>query len=449
MASAAEQLATNMSFGAFAKASELKKRIVFTLLALIVYRFGAQIPLPGISPSALMDFFENRQDGIIGMFSTLTGGAFTQMTIFALGIFPYITASIVMQLMTAISPKIAALKKEGNAGRRKMNQYTRYLTVVITVAQAFGIVAFITGFNANLIDGWLFTFTTVVTLLGGTLFLMWLGEQITARGIGNGTSLIIFAGIVAQFPSSLFDIFNRVENGDLSPIMLIVILLGLVAIFGFIVYFERAQRRVIINYPRQSHAQSFQQQQSSHIPLKLNTAGVIPPIFAMSLLSMPQLILTGVAAGNSAPWLQTLLVWLGPGRPLYYVLSATLIIFFTFFYTSIVFNPEETADNLKRNGGFIPGIRPGKETEKYFDYVLTRLAAVGAMYLVFVTALPEAVRGPLGINFALGGTSLLIIVSVTMDTITQVQSHLLAQQYEGLMKRAKISGKGRGKGKRR
>ncbi len=443
MASAAEQLASNMSFGAFSKATELKKRILFTLLALIVYRFGAQIPLPGISPAQLAKVFENNQDGIIGMFSTLTGGAFTQMTIFALGIFPYITSSIVMQLMSAISPKIAALKKEGNAGRRKMNQYTRYLTVVITVAQAFGIVAFITSSNASIIDGWLFTFTTVVTLLGGTLFLMWLGEQITARGIGNGTSLIIFAGIVAQFPLSLYDVFNKVEDGSLSPLILVAILAGLVAIFAFIVYFERAQRRVIINYPRQSHAQSFQQQQSSHIPLKLNTAGVIPPIFAMSLLSMPQLILTGVAAESTSEWAQTLLVWVGPGRPLYYLLSGGLIIFFTFFYTSIVFNPEETADNLKRNGGFIPGIRPGRETEKYFDYVLTRLAAVAALYLVFITAVPEAIRGPLGISFALGGTSLLIVVSVTMDTITQVQSHLLAQQYEGLMKRAKISGKGK------
>ncbi len=440
MASAAEQLASNMSFGAFTKSTELRKRIIFTILALVVYRFGAQLTIPGVNASQLQDIFSD--SSLLGMMNTFTGQALGQMTIFALGVFPYITSSIVMQLMTSISKQMEALKKEGEAGRRKINQYTRYLTVFLTLIQGSGIAFYIQSQGASFISGPMLYFTVLVTLLGGTLFLMWLGEQITQRGIGNGISLIIYVGIITGLPSAIVQLFDKVNENQLSALGLIAILIALIVIFAFIVFIERAQRRVIINYPRQAHAQRFQQQQASHIPLKLNTAGVIPPIFAGSLLSFPQLISQFATTENAPAFLQKLQVWLGTGRPLYYILSAALVIFFTFFYTSIVFNPEETAQNLKRNGGFIPGVRPGKSTEKYFDYVLTRLATFAAAYLTFLTLLPTWAQGKLGIGFALGGTSLLIMVSVTMDTVTQVQSHMLAQQYEGLMKRAKISKRG-------
>ncbi len=441
MASAAEQLASNMSLGAFTKSTELRKRIIFTILALVVYRFGAQLTIPGVNPTEIQKIFSDTT--LLGMMNIFTGQALGNMTIFALGVFPYITSSIVMQLMTSISKQMEALKKEGEAGRRKINQYTRYLTVVLTLVQGSGIAFYIQSSGSSLISGPMLYFTVLVTLLGGTLFLMWLGEQITQRGIGNGISLIIYVGIITGLPSAIVQLFDKVNENQLSALGLILIIIALIAIFAFIVFIERAQRRVIINYPRQAHAQRFQQQQASHIPLKLNTAGVIPPIFAGSLLSFPQLISQFATTENAPAILQKAQVWLGTGRPLYYILSAALVAFFTFFYTSIVFNPEETAQNLKRNGGFIPGIRPGKSTEKYFDYVLTRLAAFASVYLVFLTLLPTWVQGKLGIGLALGGTSLLIMVSVTMDTVTQVQSHMLAQQYEGLMKRAKISKKGR------
>lgn len=445
MASAAEQLASNMSWSAFSKASDLRSRIFFTIMALVIYRFGAQLYIPGIDSVAASEQLA-QSGGLLAMVNTFTGQAFGRMTIFALGVFPYITASIVMQLVTTISPQMEALKKEGEAGRRKINQYTRYLTVALTLAQALGVSVFLESSGLALISGFMFKFTVMVTILGGTLFLMWLGEQITQRGIGNGISLIIYAGIVSGLPGTIGQLFDKTSKGTMSPLMLLAIIAAVVAIFLFIVYVERAQRRVTVNYPRQAHASQFMQQQSSHIPLKVNTAGVIPPIFAGSLLSFPQMLEPLLAGDSSSSSFQQMLskvmVWMGPNRPVYYILTAALVIFFTFFYTSVVFNPEETATNLKRNGGFIPGIRPGKSTEKYFDYVLTRLAAVAAIYLAFLTIIPTIAQQSLGIGFALGGTSLLIIVSVTMDTVTQVQSHMLAQQYEGLMKRSKISKRG-------
>ena len=445
MASAAEQLAANMNFGALAKATELKKRIWFTLGALIVYRLGTYIPLPGIDPFALEQIFQQQQGGILGMFDMFTGGALGRMTIFALNIMPYISASIIMQLMTSVSPTLEALKKEGESGRKKINQYTRIGTVFLAGFQAWGIAVGLEGMQgpggAAVVDpGWFFKLTTVITLVGGTLFLMWLGEQITARGVGNGISLIIFGGIVANLPSAFAQTLELGRTGALSTVLIIAFLVMAIAVVTFIVFMERAQRRIIVQYPKRQVGNKMFGGDSSHLPLKLNSSGVIPPIFASSLLLLP-LTVAGFSGQGGPDWLQTAVAYLGHGQPLYMALYVALIIFFAFFYTSIVFNPADTADNLKKYGGFIPGIRPGKNTADYLDYVLTRLTTVGALYLSLVCLLPEFLIAQYALPFYFGGTSLLIVVSVTMDTVGQIHSHLLAHQYEGLIKKAKLKGR--------
>ncbi len=445
MSSAAEQLAANMNFGAFSKATELKNRIWFTLGALIVYRLGTYIPLPGIDPVVLNDIFSQQSGGILGMFDMFSGGALGRMTIFALNIMPYISASIIMQLMTSISPKLGALKKEGESGRKVINQYTRYGTVVITALQAYGIAVGLEGMTSSagsaVIDpGLFFRFTTVVTLVGGTMFLMWLGEQITARGVGNGISLIIFSGIVANLPSALAGTLELSRTGAISPILIIALLLMTVGVIFFIIFMERAQRRIIVQYPKRQQGNKMSGGEASHLPLKLNTAGVIPPIFASSILLMPITII-GFSAGQGPEWLGTVAALLGRGQPLYLFIYISLIVFFAFFYTAVVFNPEDTADNLKKYGGFVPGIRPGKNTSQYLDRVLTRLTVVGAAYLSAVCLLPEILISRFSVPFYFGGTSLLIVVTVTLDTVAQIQSHLLAHQYEGLIKKSKLKGR--------
>lgn len=445
MASAAEQLASNVNFGAFAKATELKKRIWFTLGALIVYRLGTFVPLPGIDPTILQDLFNQTGGGILGMFDMFAGGALSRMTIFALNIMPYISASIIMQLMSAVSPTLEAMKKEGETGRKRINQYTRYLTVIICIFQAYGISVGLEGMSSGgavaVADpGWFFRFTVVITLTGGTVFLMWLGEQITARGVGNGISLIIFAGIVAELPSALAGTLDLGRTGALSTAIIIgLLVMSVIVIFG-IVFVERAQRRILIQYPKRQRGNKMMGGETSHLPLKVNTAGVIPPIFASSLLLLPITVIQ-FSAGTGPQWMNDVAAILGPGQPLYLIIYISMIVFFAFFYTAVVFNPAETADNLKKYGGFIPGIRPGKNTANYLDWVLTRLTVVGALYLAAVCILPEILRSQYAVPFYFGGTSLLIVVTVTMDTVTQVQSHLLAHQYEGLIKKSKLRGR--------
>ena len=445
MASAAEQFAANLNFGAFSKATELKKRIWFTLGALIVYRLGTYIPLPGIDPQVWQDIFSRQSGGILGMFNMFSGGALERMTIFALNIMPYISAAIIMQLMSAVSPKLEAMKKEGEVGRKKINQYTRYLTVFITILQAYGISMGLegmsTGAGSAVIDpGVFFRFTTVVSLVGGTMFLLWLGEQITARGIGNGISLIIMAGIVANLPTAVAATLELGRTGAISTILIVVLLIMSVVVIASIVFVERAQRRIIVQYPKRQRGNKMTGGESSHLPLKINTSGVIPPIFASAILLMP-LTIAGFAAGSGPEWLGAVTAFLGRGQPGYLIIYSLLIAFFAFFYTAVVFNPIDTADNLKKYGGFIPGIRPGKNTADYLDWVLTRLTVIGAIYLVLVCMLPEILISKYSVPFYFGGTSLLIVVTVTIDTVAQVQSHLLAHQYEGLIKKAKLKGR--------
>jgi preprotein translocase subunit SecY len=443
MASAAEQLAANLNLGAFAKAEALKKRILFTLGALLVYRLGTYIPLPGINPEALAQAFDSQSSGLIGMFNMFAGGAIGRMAIFALGIMPYISASIIMQLMTSIVPALESLKKEGEQGRKVINQYTRYGTVILAVLQAYGIAVGLEGATNVVTDpGMFFRITTVVTLTGGTMFLMWLGEQITSRGIGNGISLIIFSGIVANLPSALVGTLELGREGALSTALILFIAVMAIVVIAVIVFVERAQRRLLIQYPKRQVGNRMFQGDSSHLPLKLNTSGVIPPIFASSLLLLP-VTLANFSAGTGPSWLNTITAMVGHGQPLYMLLYAGLIVFFAFFYTAVVFNPTDTAENLKKHGGFIPGIRPGAKTAEYIDYVLTRITVIGAVYLVAVCLLPEILISYTGVPFYFGGTSLLIVVSVTMDTVSQVQGHLLAHQYEGLVKKAKLRGKTR------
>ena len=441
MASAAEQLAANLNFGAFAKATELKKRIWFTLAALVVYRIGAHIPLPGIDAHAMAALFETNAGGILGMFDMFAGGAVRRMTIFALNIMPYISASIIMQLLTAVSPTLEQLKKEGEAGRKKINQYTRYGTVLLAAVQAYGIAVGLEA-SAGVVSapGLLFRFTTVVTLTGGTIFLMWLGEQITARGVGNGISLIIFSGLVANLPLALVQMLELGRSGERSTFFILFMLVVAVAVITFIVFMERAQRRIIVQYPKRQVGNKLFGGESSHLPLKLNSSGVIPPIFASSLLLLPATA-AGFGVAGAEGWLGTITAYLGHGHPAYMVAYVALIVFFSFFYTAIVVNPNDTADNLKRHGGFIPGIRPGKSTAEYLDYVLTRLTVVGSAYLAAVCLLPEILVSRFAVPFYFGGTSLLIVVSVTMDTVAQIHSHLLAHQYEGLVKKAKLRGR--------
>ena len=447
MVSAAEQLAANLNFGAFAKAEDLKKRIYFTLGALIVYRFGTFIPLPGINPVAFAETFNANASGILGMFNMFAGGAVERMAIFALNIMPYISASIIMQLMSSMSPKLEALKKEGEQGRKQINQYTRYLTVVLAAFQGYGIAIGLEGSRsaagAVVIDpGWFFRLTTVITLVGGTLFLMWLGEQITQRGVGNGISLIIFAGIVAGLPSAMAGLFEMARTGSISTFLLLALLMLMLVVVAAIVTMERAQRRLLIQYPKRQVGNRMSQGDSSHLPLKLNSAGVIPPIFASSLLLLP-ITVAQFSAGQGPEWLNAIVASLGRGQPLYLLVYVALIAFFAFFYTAVVFNPKDTADNLRKYGGFVPGIRPGEKTAQYIDYVLTRITVVGALYLAAVCVLPEFLITYAAVPFYFGGTALLISVSVTMDTVAQVQSHLLAHQYEGLIKKAKLRGASR------
>ena len=445
MASAAEQFAANLNFGAFAKATELKKRIWFTLSVLIIYRLGTYIPLPGIDPGVLKDIFRQNQGGILGMFDMFAGGALGRMTIFALNIMPYISASIIMQLMSAVSPQLEAIKKEGESGRKKINQYTRYGTVLIAALQAYGIASGIEGMTSSqgpavANPGLFFRFTVVVTLVGGTIFLMWLGEQITARGVGNGISLIIFSGIVANLPSALAGTLELGRTGALSTAFIIFLLFMATAVIYFIVFVERAQRRIIIQYPKRQRGNKMTGGESSHLPLKINTAGVIPPIFASSLLLMPMTVIS-FSAGQGPEWMTTVAAYLGRGQPVYLIVYISLVVFFAFFYTAVVFNPEETADNLKKYGGFVPGIRPGKNTSQYLDRVLTRLTVIGAGYLALICLLPELLISRFSVPFYFGGTSLLIVVTVTLDTVAQVQSHLIAHQYEGLIKKSRLRGR--------
>ena len=440
MASAAEQLAANLNFSAFSKATELKKRIWFTLGALLVYRLGTYIPLPGIDPAALAQVFQQQQSGILGVFDMFAGGAVGRMAIFALAIMPYISASIIIQLMTSVSPHLAQLKKEGEQGRKQINQYTRYGTVVLATLQAYGIAIGLEGAGNVVNDpGIFFRATTVITLVGGTVFLMWLGEQITSRGVGNGISLIIFSGIVAELPRALAGTLELGRQGAISTGIIFFLAVMVIAVIMGIVFVERAQRRLLVQYPKRQVGNKLYGGDSSHLPLKLNTAGVIPPIFASSLLLLP-ITIANFTAGQGPDWLNTVTALLGHGQPLYMAFYAAGIIFFAFFYTAIVFNPADTADNLKKYGGFIPGIRPGQRTAEYIDYVLTRLTVLGALYLTIVCLLPEILISQYSVPFYFGGTSLLIVVSVTMDTVSQVQSHLLAHQYEGLIKKSKLRG---------
>ncbi len=443
MASAAEQLAANLNFSALAKAEELKKRIWFTLGALVVYRLGTYIPLPGIDPSVWSQVFRQQAGGILGMFNMFSGGGIDRMAIFALNIMPYISASIILQLLTSVSPKLEALKKEGEAGRKVINQYTRYLTLVLAALQAYGIAIGLQG-AGNVVSqpGLFFLMSTTITLTGGTMFLMWLGEQITARGIGNGISLIIMAGIVAELPSAIVGTLELGRQGALSTGLILAVLVMAVAVIGIIVFVERAQRRLLIQYPKRQVGNKMFEGQSSHLPLKLNTSGVIPPIFASSLLLLPGTV-ANFNAGAGPEWFQWITTQLSHGRPAYLILYVGMILFFTFFYTAIVFNPTETADNLKKHGGFIPGIRPGERTAEYIDYVLSRITVVGAIYLALICLIPEILISYASVPFYFGGTSLLIVVSVTMDTVAQVQGYLLAHQYEGLIRKSKARGRRR------
>ncbi|MEC7702732.1 MAG: preprotein translocase subunit SecY [Pseudomonadota bacterium] len=447
MASAVEQLAKNANWGALAKASELKQRILFVLGALIVYRLGTFIPIPGIDPQIWQEIFSQKGNGVIDMFNVFSGGALERMTIFALNIMPYISASIIMQLAAAMVPSLEKMKKEGEMGRVKINQYTRYLTVLLASVQAYGLAVGLESMQGSagsaVIDpGMFFRVSTVITIVGGTVFLMWLGEQITQRGIGNGISLIIFAGIVAGLPSALAFVLEQGRTGHFSFVLLLGLAIMVVAVIAFIVFMERAQRRVIVQYPKRQQGNMMAGGDQNHIPLKLNTAGVIPPIFASSLLLLPLTVL-GFAGADGNEWTASMARYLQHGEPVYMLLYGLLVAFFCFFYTAIVFNPEENADMLRRYGGFVPGIRQGKNTADYLDFVLTRITSIGALYLVLICLLPEFLMAQYSVPFYLGGTSLLIVVSVTMDTVAQVHSHMIAHQYEGLMKKAKLGGRKR------
>jgi len=447
MASAAEQMASNLSFANFSKATELKSRIWFTLGALVVFRLISFVPLPGIDPLALSSLFEQTRGGVLDFFNMFSGGALERMSLIALGVTPYITASIVVQLLTSLVPSFMALKKEGEAGRKTLNQYTRYGTVFLTIVQGYGIAVGLEGWGAGqgvsaVVDpGWFFRISTVISLLGGTMFLMWLGEQITSRGIGNGISLIIMAGIVAQLPSALGTLFEQGRTGALSAGFVLLVAVVALGTIAFICLMERAQRKILIQYPKRQMGSRMFQGDSSFLPLKINTAGVIPPIFASSLLLMPLTVAQFFSQQGTMPeWMTTVTTALQHGAPLYMFLYAAGIIFFSFFYTAVVFNPDETAENLKKYGGFVPGIRPGTRTSEYLDFVLTRLTVIGAAYLTLICLLPEFLISELKVPFYFGGTSLLIVVNVTMDTVAQIQSHLLAHQYEGLIKKSKLRG---------
>ncbi|MBN9889670.1 preprotein translocase subunit SecY [Salipiger abyssi] len=442
MASAVEQMAANTSWAALGKATDLRNRILFTLGLLIVYRLGTYIPVPGIDGAALRQFMEQAGQGIGGMVSMFTGGALGRMGIFALGIMPYISASIIVQLLTAMVPALEQLKKEGEQGRKKINQYTRYGTVALALFQAYGLAVSLEAGDLAHDPGWYFRAAVVITLVGGTMFLMWLGEQITARGIGNGISLIIFVGIVAEIPAALAQFFASGRSGAISPAVILGAILMVIAVIMFVVFMERALRKITIQYPRRQVGMKMTEAQQSHLPVKVNPAGVIPAIFASSLLLLPTTIATFSQAGSTGPIMSTVLAYFGPGQPLYLLFFASMIVFFAYFYTfNVSFKPDDVADNLKNQNGFIPGIRPGKKTADHLEYVVNRVLVLGSAYLAAVCLLPEILRSQYAIPFYFGGTSVLIVVSVTMDTIQQVQSHLLAHQYEGLIQKSQLRGK--------
>jgi len=452
MASAAEQMAANLSWGTFGKAKDLQSRILFAIGLLIVYRIGTYIPVPGVDTVKLQQFFAGQSEGLGGMLNMFTGGAVGRMAIFSLGIMPYISASIIVQLMTSLVPSLAALKKEGEAGRKKINQYTRYGTVFLATFQAYGLALGLEAEGMAHDPGWFFRLGVIITLVGGTMFLMWLGEQITSRGIGNGISLIIFVGIVAQMPHALALFFTQGRTGVISPVFIVGIMVMVVAVVAFVVFMERALRKIHIQYPKRQVGMKIYGGESSNLPVKVNPAGVIPAIFASSLLLLPATITTfsgtsGAGAGSQI--VNVIAAYMGRGQPLHLLVFGVLIVFFTYFYTAnVAFKSDDVADNLKRQGGFIPGIRPGQKTIEFLDYVVTRILVVGSAYLTAVCLLPEVLIAKLSVPFYFGGTSLLIVVSVTMDTITQIQSHMLAHQYEGLIEKSRLRGKGRGKPRR-
>ena len=448
MVSAAEQMAANTSWAALGKATDLRNRILFTLALLVVYRIGTYLPVPGIDGGALRDFVEQAGQGIAGMVSMFTGGALGRMGIFALGIMPYISASIIVQLLTSMVPALEQLKKEGEQGRKKINQYTRYGTVVLATFQAYGLAASLEAGDLVHEPGWYFRAACVITLVGGTMFLMWLGEQITSRGLGNGISLIIFVGIIAEVPAALAQFFESGRSGAISPAVIVGVLIMVVAVIAFVVFMERALRKITIQYPRRQVGMKMTEAQSSHLPVKVNPAGVIPAIFASSLLLLPTTIST-FSGGQTSPVMSTILAYFGPGQPLYILFFAGMIVFFAYFYTfNVAFKPDDVADNLKNQSGFVPGIRPGKRTAEYLEYVVNRVLVLGSAYLAAVCLLPEILRAQFAIPFYFGGTSVLIVVSVTMDTIQQAQSHLLAHQYEGLIQKSQLRGKGKARKKR-
>jgi len=452
MASRADNIASNLSLANFGKATELRQRIWFTIGALIVFRFLSFVPLPGVNPLILETLYDQTRGGILDLFNTFSGGSLERMSLIALGVMPYITASIVVQLAAALHPSLMALKKEGEAGRKKLNQYTRYGAVFLCAIQgwflASGLEAYgaQSGLQAVVNPGYMFRIVAVINLIGGTMFLLWLGEQITSRGIGNGVSLIIMAGIVAQFPTFIANLFEGGRTGSINGFVIVALVVMIICLILAICFMERAQRRLLVQYPKRASARGMMQADRSHLPLKLNTAGVIPPIFASSLLLLPLTITqfagNSMTSGTGFTIIQTLNQYLQQGQPLFLLLYGLGIVFFCFFYTAVVFNPEETAENLKKNGGFIPGIRPGKRTAEYLDYVLTRITVLGAIYLTIVCLLPEYMIAQTGMtSMFLGGTSLLIVVNVTVDTISQIQSHLLAHQYGDLIKKAKLKGR--------
>jgi preprotein translocase subunit SecY len=441
MASAAEQMAANLSWSTLGKATELRQRIMFTLGLLIVYRLGTYIPVPGIDTGALQQFFDQAAAGLGGVLNMFTGGALSRMGVFALGIMPYISASIIVQLMSAMVPQLEALKKEGESGRKKLNQYTRYGTVVLATFQAYGIAVSLESGGLVSDPGWFFRAACVITLVGGTMFLMWLGEQITQRGIGNGISLIIFVGIVAELPAALAQFFESGRSGALPTPVILGVIVMLLATLTFVVFMERSLRKIHIQYPRRQVGMKVYDGGTSHLPIKVNPAGVIPAIFASSLLLLPTTLST-FSSGNSEPVMSWLLANFGPGQPLYLLFFASMVIFFTYFYTlNVSFKTDDVADNLKSQNGFIPGIRPGQRTSEYLEYVVNRVLVLGSGYLALVVLIPEIIRTELAITAYFGGTSILIIVSVGMDTVQQIQSHLLAHQYEGLIEKSQLRGK--------
>ncbi|WP_170419389.1 preprotein translocase subunit SecY [Ruegeria atlantica] len=449
MVSAAEQMAANTSWSALGKATDLRNRILFTLALLIVYRLGTFIPVPGIDGQALREFMEQAGQGIGGMVSMFTGGALGRMGIFALGIMPYISASIIVQLLTSMVPALEQLKKEGEQGRKKINQYTRFGTVALATVQAYGLAVSLESGDLATDPGMFFRMSTMITLVGGTMFLMWLGEQITARGIGNGISLIIFVGIIAEVPAALAQFFASGRSGAISPAVIIGVIVMVIAVITFVVFMERALRKIHIQYPRRQAGMKVYEGGSSHLPVKVNPAGVIPAIFASSLLLLPVTISTFSSGATNGPVMSWLLANFGPGQPLYLLFFASMIVFFAYFYTfNVSFKPDDVADNLKKQNGFVPGIRPGKKTAEYLEYVVNRVLVLGSAYLAAVCLLPEILRNQFAIPFYFGGTSVLIIVSVTMDTIQQVQSHLLAHQYEGLIEKSQLRGKSKKRGRK-